>query len=403
MNPTLQGGGISLNIPSAPTSFSTQATQGGAASALQGGGNISVQNGASPQTTINPQAGASNVIQNPAGGVIPTAAPPASTPANNLLPNGMTVDQLYAQILAGEKQVVANTQPFQGNIDINALQSQAQASAGAAVNPLYTNYMNQYLQGLAGQAGSSDVNTLLNAANTGNYSGLNGAAEVQNAMNLQQEQAALGNTLAVNTQAQNYAGQQNAATQGNINAQAANYQQQSALANNAKIQALQAAGGAAGLGASGYGQGQLWQAENARNVADAQQQGQFQYQRNTSNMSTQDTFAQLAQSSAYAQTGEQEQETQTNFNLNNYLRQAAASDQSAQEQIQTAQQNAINAATSQYMSQNVTNALAPYQSNPQQYGMGMQQYASYLNPSSSMAAAPDIGGMISQLGIGSNV
>lgn len=334
-----------------------------------------------------------------------TSTSSAANPYINQSTNNQ-VQQLLQQENAALQQEVANTKPFQGNIDINALQAQAQSQAAGQVNPLYTNYLNTYLQGLAGQAGSSDVNTLNAAVNayvpgsTTYNTGLNGVAEQQNTMNIQAEQAALANTLAVNTQAQNYAAQQNAANQGNINAQAANYQLNSGNAQNAKIQTLQQSMGQSGLALSGYGQGQLWQAENLRNAADAQQQGQFQYQRDTGNMSTQDTFAQLAQSSAYAQQGAGLQEAQTNFNLNDYLRQAALSDQTNQEAIATAQQNALTSATSQYMAQNVTNALAPYQSNAQQYGMGMQQYAGYLNPSSSMASAPDISGMLSQINVG---
>ena len=366
--------------------------------------------------TLAPTPAGSTQIQ-PAGGTVnvggvsgvnavnPSTGTTASSGANPYLNQNTTnqVQQLLQQENASYQQEVANTTPFAGNIDLNALQAQAQSQAQNSVNPLYTNYLNQYFQGLAGQAGSSDVNTSKMPPIQEIYSGLNGVAEQYNTLNIQAEQAALANTLAQNTQAQNYAAQQNAATQGNINAQATNYQLNAGNANNAKMQVLQQTLGSGGLAGSGYGQSQLWQAENMRNAADAQQQGQFQYQRNVGNMSTQDTFAQLAQSSAYAQTSEGEQETATNLTLIIILRQAALSDQTNQEAIATAQQNAINSATSQYMAQNVTNALAPYQSNAQQYGMGMQQYASYLNPSSSMSSAPDISSMLSQIGAGSSL
>lgn len=283
--------------------------------------------------------------------------------------------QLYQQILALEK---ANAPGVAPTLNLNALNAQAQSKAQGTVNPLYTQYMNQYLQEEAANQQS---------------------AQSQNTLNLQSEQASLGNTLAQNTQAQNYAGQQNAATQGNINAQATNYQLNSGNAQNAKIQTLQQAAGQGGLGSSGYGQQQLYNAENAKNIADAQQQGQFQYQRNTSNLSTEDTFAQLTQSSAYAKTGEGEQEAQTNFNLNDYLRQASYNDSQYKQALAASQQQAITATTQQNEAQLVQQQLqALTGGGGKNYAAGEAAYGNVLNPSLGLPSAPSQNSYLAQYG-----
>jgi hypothetical protein len=279
--------------------------------------------------------------------------------------SGPNASDLYQQILALEQANLPGVAP---TLNLNALNAQAQAKAQGTVNPLYSQYLNQYLQE--------------EAANSQ-------AAQAQNTLNLQQEQAGLQNTLAQNQLAQNYAGQQNALTQGNINTQSSNYQLNSGNAQTQKMTVLAQTEGQGGLGASGYGQQQLYQAENARNVADAQQQGQFQYQRNTNNLSTQDTFAQLAQSSKYATTAEGEQEAQTNFNLNDYLRQAAYNDSQYQQALQASQQQAITAATQQNEAQSVQQQLQALTGGAgKNYAAGETAYSNILNPNLSLPSAP---------------
>jgi hypothetical protein len=347
---------------------------------LQGGGSLTLQ-GSTPSTplqgsspTLQATSGGTSLLQNAQNAITGSQNTLAATTPTQY--NGLTAAQLNQMI---QSELQANAPGVAPTLDLNALNAQAQSQAQSAVNPLYTQYMNEYLQ--------------TEAANQQ-------AAQSQNTLNLQQEQAALGNTLAVNTQAQNYAAQQNAAQQGNINVQAQNYQLQSGLANNAKVQALQQANGSGGLSASGYGQGQLWQAENARNIADAAQQGQFQYQRNTANMSTQDTFAQLAQSSLYAQTGEAEQEAQTNFNLNDYLRQAAANDQAYTQSLQTWEQQAQTSTAQNLLAQAVQNQLNNYSGKT--YAAGVSAYAPQLTTTSA-PSAPDINSYLSQLTPGTQV
>lgn len=253
-------------------------------------------------------------------------------------------------------------------LNLNAINAAAQQSAQNNVNPLYTSYLNQYLQ----QESANQQ-----------------AAQSQNQLNLQGSQSALGNTLAQNTLAQQAAASSNALTQGNINAQQTNYELDSGNAQNQKLQALQQNVGQGNLGASGLGQQQIYNAENAKNTADAQQRGTFQYQRDTNNLSTQDTFAQLAQSSQYAGTAEGEQESQFNFNLNDYLRQAAFNDAQYKEQLSASQQQAITAQTQQYQAQAVQQALqAATPVGSKNYVAGIQAYGNLLNPSLSLPTAP---------------
>jgi hypothetical protein len=356
----------------------TSSTPTGSSAVQNASGTATIQP-ATGSATIQPAAGTA-AIGGVAGvnAVNPSTGTSASSAANPYLNQNTTnqIDQLLQSIQSMEQANLPGVAP---TLNLNALNSQAQSQAQNTVNPLYTQYMNEYLQN--------------EAANQT-------AAQSQNTLNLQQEQAALGNTLAQNTLAQQYAGSQNAATQANINAQASNYQLNAGNANNVKMQVLQQSLGSGGLAGSGYGQSQLWQAENMRNAADAQQQGQFQYQRNTSNLSTQDTFAQLAQSSQYAQTGETEQEAQTNFNLNDYLRQAAANDQAYTQSLQSWQQQAQTSTAQNLLAQEVQQQLQGYSGKT--YAAGEQAYAPQLTTTSA-PAAPDIASYLNQLTPGTQV
>lgn len=294
---------------------------------------------------------------NAAGDIVKSA--PAA-PANNVAQNNNAA--LQAALKAAAAASAAAAPGVAPTLDLNAIQAQAKSAANDAVNPLYTNYLNQYLQGEASNQA---------------------AAQKQNDLNLQQEQGALGNTLAQNTLAQNAAGKTNALTQGNINAQQQNYQLASGNAQNQKLQAIQANIGSGNLGGSGLGQQQIYNAENAKNYADAAQSGQFQYQRDTSNLSTQDTFAQLAQSSQYATTAEGQQETQTNFNLNDYLRQAAQHDQAAESYLEASRQQALTSAQQNSVAAQVQGQINDLRLNSKDLIAANQKYQPYLSTTSA--------------------
>lgn len=322
-----------------------------------------------PVTFTGQPAPTMNKTVTPAAQSAVSGANTALNSADSLIAQGNNESAQIASLLKSiQAEEQANAPGTAVSLNTNALNAAAQKAASASVNPLYTKYLNQYLQE--------------EAANKQ-------AAQSQNTLNLQGEQSALGNTLAQNTLQEEATASTNALTQGNINVQQQNYQLQSGNAQNAKLAAINQSIGTGNLGGSGLGQQQIYEAENARNAADAAQSGQFQYQRDTANLSTQDTFAQLAQSSQYAQTAEGQQEAQTNFNLNDYVRQAAYNDAQYREALAASKQEALTATTAQREAQLVQkgiNAYAPTGS--KNYAASEQAYSNLLNPGSSLPTAP---------------
>lgn len=350
MNPQLQGGATTIQ---------------GSSPSIQGSSPI-LQASNNQTKTLQPAAGI-NIVQPQASQVSAN-----QTAINNsVAQNNNTSNQISALLKSIQAEEQANAPGValsQSALNLNALQGQAQQSAQNTVNPLYTQYLNQYLQ--------------QESANTQ-------AAQAQNSLNLQGEQSALGNTLQQNQLQQTQAGNKNALEQANINVQQQNYQLASGNAQTAKMQAIGQQIGSGNLGASGLGQQQLYQAENARNIADAAQAGQFQYQRDSSNLSTQDTFDQLAQSSAYATTAEGQQEAQTNFNLNDYLRQAAYNDAQYREANEGARQQALTATSQQSLASMLQNAINGSGVSGKDYAATEQAYNNYLSPSLSLPSAPN--------------
>lgn len=339
--------------------------------------------------------GVGNIQASPSGNAIGEVRPSNNPSVTNAVPathspaatnNGLTSAQL-AQ-LNGTNQIIgldnailaqekANAPGTAATINLNALNAQASGKAAGTVNPLYTQYLNQYLQE--------------EAANQQ-------AAKSQNTLNIQGEQSSLQNTLAQNQLQENAAASTNALQQGNINVQQQNYQLDSGNAQNQKLQALHQAIGQGGLGASGLGQQQVYEAENAKNTADASQLGQFQYQRDTGNLSTQDTFAQLAQSSQYATTAEGQAETQTNFNLNDYLRQAAYNDTQYQQTLEASRQEALSAATWNTEAQLIQQQIqAQTGGSGKNFAASEQAYGNLMNPI-SMPSAPSTSQFMTQYG-----
>lgn len=360
----LQGYGGGTVKPAPSIQGSSQTIQGSSPN-LQGS-SPSLQASNNSANLLQPASGGNTIVTNQA------AINSATTAANN------TSNQIAALLKSIQAEQQANTPGVAPSLNLNAINAQAQSSAASTVNPLYTQYLNQYLQ-------EESANQT--------------AAQAQNTLNIQGQQSALGNTLAQNTLSENAASRTNALTQGNINAQQQNYQLQSGNAQNQKLQALQGNIGTGNLSSSGLGQQQIYQAENAKNTADAAQAGQFQYQRDQGNLSAQDTFAQLAQSSAYATTAEGQQEAQTNFNLNDYLRQAAYSDSQYRQANESSRQLALTATTAQNEAQSIQQQLqAANPTGSKNYAAGEQAYAPMLNPGLSLPTAPDQNQYLSSFG-----
>ena len=354
--------------------------QGGSSAGLQGS-SPSIQ-GSSPQLQASNNSGLkvqnaptanTNILQ-PAGRGNQFSQSISNATAQN---NAMS-SQISALLKSIQAETLANAPGTAASLNLNQLNAQAQNQAQSTVNPLYTQYLNQYLQE--------------EAANKQ-------AAQSQNTLNIQGEQTSLGNTLAQNQLSENAAASTNALQQGNINVQQQNYELQSGNAQNQKLQAIEGSIGSGNLGGSGIGQQQVYQAENAKNVADAAQRGAFQYQRDTSNLSTQDTFAQLAQSSQYATTAEGQAEAQTNFNLNDYLRQAAYNDSQYQQALETSRQEAITAQTGQLEAQSIQQQIQRFApTGSKNYAASEQAYSNLLNPSTGLPSTPQQSNYITQAG-----
>jgi len=337
-----------------------------ASKALPGVGNGNYAGGSVNPNPVAVTAPLPHQMTNPT----PAATPAPTNTTQNIINQSNQEETTIANLLKTiQAQEQADAPGVIPSLNLNAINAQAQSQAASTVNPLYTQYLNQYLQ---------------------EQSANQQAATAQNQLNIQGEQTGLQNTLEQNQLQESAAANTNALQQANINIQQQNYQLATGNAQTAKIQAIGQSIGSGNLGASGEGQQQLWQAENARNVADAAQSGQFQYQRNTSNLSAEDTFEQLAQNSLYAQTAEGEAEAQTNFNLNDYLRQAAYNDTQYQEALQASQQQALTATTQNLEAtaiQNQLSALNPAGS--KNYAAGETAYAPLLNASNTLPTAPN--------------
>lgn len=355
-------GGVASDIASIPNQI-LGGVSGGATNGAPGGGSSGVTKASLPQGS--PSAVAAPVT-------------PQSNTVNSIINQGNAQSAQIASLLKSiQQEEQANAPGVATSLNLNALNAQAQSAASNTVNPLYTQYLNQYLQE--------------EAANQQ-------AAQSQNTLNIQQEQGGLTNTLQQNQLAQNAAANTNALTQGNVNVQQQNYELTAGNAQNQKLQAIEGGIGTGNLGSSGIGQQQIYNAENASNIANAAQRGEFQYQRDTSNLSAADTFAQLAQSSAYATTAEGQQEAQSNFNLNDYLRQAAYNDSQYRQSLAASQQQAITATTQQNEAQYIQQQIAA--ANPagsKNYAASEQAYSNLLSPSLSLPSAPSQSDYLQQL------
>ena len=342
-------------VANAPHALAQDISQG-----ITGNFNLPSNPGASQQGIAHAQQ-ANYGTSIPFGVRAPTGGASGADPYASLLAaqNAQNASQnaWYSKLLAQEQ---ANAPGTAASLNLNQLNSQASAAAGNSVNPLYSQYLNQYLQ-----------------QEQGNIA----AAQQINSQNIGSEQLSLSQTQGKNELQAQQAGQANALQQGNINVQQQNYQLQSGNAENAKLQALHQSIGAGGLGASGLGQQQIYQAENAKNTADAAQLGQFQYQRDTGNLSTQDTFDQLAQSSLYAGQSEQAAEAATNFSLNDYIRQANYNDQQYRESLESSRQEALSAATWNNEAQLIQQAIQQQTGGKgKNFAASEQAYGSLMNP-----------------------
>ncbi len=241
--------------------------------------------------------------------------------------------------------------PTAPTLDLNSIRAGAASEASNAVNPLYTKYLNTYLQNEA--AGIA-------------------AQKAQNTSTIGNLQGQLANTLA-GTQNTRTATQQNTeAGLADIAAQQQNYlRTQGTNFENQRQGMLNTEGTLAG---SGLGQQKDIQSQIAQQNTEAAQQQQYKYSAQQKNLFENQTFAQLANSDELARLKETEGENTTNFNLKDYLNQAADGEANFQKENEVQKQQALQAATSSAFKSRLLAALEPYKGNAGVYGAGLQQY-----------------------------
>lgn len=242
-------------------------------------------------------------------------------------------------------------------LNYGAILANAQAQANkpnSAVNKLYTQQLNNYLQNAAAQQK---------------------LAQQQQQLSVTQAQQGLQNTQAQLGQQQQYTGQQTEMDLGNIANQQKFYEQQQGMQGEQNLNALRAQNGQAGLAGSGLGAQSEFTQNLGRQIQENQQTNQFQYQRNTDLLSEQNTFAQIAQSGKYAKQTEAGQEGQANIDLSKFLQQAAYAKNQSQQSLQQWRTQAETAAAQNAAAQQVSRFIQSYKSNPLLYSKAMQAYS----------------------------
>lgn len=324
---------------------------------LQGGLGIKLQNTGSPQSATNiPIQGAGA----PSGISLSSGSGSMQNYINQTQDflNQINSSQAATQSLLQQQNAYLRMQATPAPVlNYQGILANAQAQAAnpnSAVNQLYQSQLNNYLQNAAAQQK---------------------LAQQQQQQSVTQAQQALANTQAQLGQAQQYTGQQTALDIGNIGNQQRAYEANQGLQGEQSLAALRQQLGQSGTGASGIGQQQEFQQNLARQIQEGQQESSFQYQRNTSLLGEQNTFAQIAQSGKYAQTQEGEKESQANLDLNKFLQQAAYFQTQAEAELSQWQQNAQFAAAQNAAAQQVSQFIQSYQNNPLLYNKAIQAYS----------------------------
>lgn len=255
------------------------------------------------------------------------------------------ISKIIADALAASRPVAAPV------LNTNAILAQSRAAAANKVNPLYTQYLHQYLQ---------------------NEVAAKKAQQAQNQATIKNLQAQEANALQGNQLTRTATADNTQAALGNINQQEQTYQQETGLQSDQARQALLNNQGA--LAGSGLGQQQDTQAQELRNIKEAAQEGQYTYSRQQHQLFSNQTFDQLANSDALSKLKETEGENASNFSLNNYLRQAADAEFQFRTQNRQQHEQALNASTQSLYQHNIINAINQYRNNPALYDAAYQAY-----------------------------
>lgn len=238
------------------------------------------------------------------------------------------------------------------NLNLSNIYNQASQTAQGAVNPYYT----KQLQDFQAQQAQDKANQ-----------------QQQTAVNIQQIQDQLKNTLNANTLTGQRTAQDTLTNEQQAGIQADQQQQtQGTQFDQARIaQAKQLAG--QGLTTSGLGAGQVLGSETDRNTQETQQAQANKQAFDQSELLKSRTFEDLANSGVLATKAESTGETQANFDLNKFIEGQASSLSQEQNQLEQQRLQAVASQTQQQAKLLVNNFIQSL-SNPAQRLAAAQQY-----------------------------
>lgn len=239
-------------------------------------------------------------------------------------------------------------------LDIAAVNAQARADAGNAVNPYYTDQLNKFLTQQATQQKQQEEQTQTNIKNAEDT-----LAQTQKTNALTGERATADTTAKI----------------GDINtAQDQNQQDTGTSFEDARL-ALAKQQATAGILGSGAGNRATNTAIIQRNTTEGRQNDQFQEKKDTALLDKSRTFEDLANSNQLAETTTGKNVAQANFDLGNYIQNLAYQTQAQRDALDKARQEEI-ATTTKTLAQTA--------------------YANYLNgiadPATRVAAAQTYSG-----------
>lgn len=235
---------------------------------------------------------------------------------------------LQNQVAAQPKLPVYNT---------SAAWANAQKAATAAVDPVYTDKLNQYLQ-------QEQLDT---AQQTAKDQSADTAADT-----------ALANQTADNATTQTRATQDQTTGINQTNQSEGNYQADSGTAYDQARNALLGTVANSGLTTSGIGQGQVASSQAARNQGDVEQTEGFDNSRQAINTTAQRTFEDLATSNTRNTAANATTKAADATDLQNYIDNANLAEQQERTQNELDEQSAIASTTNQEYQQGVQQFIA---------------------------------------------
>lgn len=211
-----------------------------------------------------------------------------------------TMNALRQQISALQQQQAY--QPKLPTFDVTGNYSRAQSQAEAAVNPLYSKYLNDYLATEAVNKQNKQQGTdLTKASDAQDLTTTLGANSVNRARTFEDTRQAIGD----------------------LNTQEGQMQQDTGTQFDTDRRAMAESNAAAGTAGSGFAAGRMFDATTARNVDEGRQVQEFNNQRAAKNLMSTRSIDDLATGDTDAQNIATTKDKAADFDLESYLEQLA--------------------------------------------------------------------------------